>query len=178
MTKENLIHSIHKLIIETIENEAKFLKRIEKGIFYLPERALVYLIARKIKEDSELGKHISNFEFEKRRVDLTLKTEKFGEILIEFKIRGRWYDNARGSYSRDIEKLEKVLNGDIRIFYALIDTAPHELENDERIVNIEKKFKGRIERMPKGRPFLAFTSTLDNQKRTCIIGCWKIINTM
>lgn len=174
MTKDQKIFS---KISEVVQKENELLQSLnnKRGIFYVPELALAYLIGRKIFQERE---HIFESENDLKWVpeksyhpnegptDLSFEVNQMPILHIEFKIR-----NTVDSYIKDIQKLQRLSTSAEKYFCAIIDT--FNKENDDRILKLESYFKHNISRIE----FVTFPTNQEfypTKQVHCVISMWKL----
>jgi len=174
------INEINKQILEVAEKENKQLMQIansdlnsELGIFHMPELAFAYECGKQIMQNANniFENNIPQWcrEFDLGNggpSDLVFNFNDGYKIVIEFKMR----DTAE-AYLRDLAKLSK-LNDEkiIKLFCAVIDVFPKDLENDGRVKKIDTDLRTKK---------LVIKSFNTNQRWYksevhALIGIWKV----
>lgn len=172
--KEFLLH-LRQAIIDVSLEEDKLLADIaDKGIFFVPEIALVYLIGRKVSENClQMNTKLEWNKEEKLSddygfADLVFRGSDIGTVVIEFK-KSATID----AYIDDVRKLQKLDSKYVKIFCILADVFQMELENDPRINRLEEIFINEIHRI---EDFFCFQTGYSNYHKTvnCLIGVWEV----
>ena len=173
-------------IVSTIRKEDLELYQLHnKGIFFLPELAITYLVGKSIMVNSKkiFGYKVIDWVPETRvekglgRSDLILELENGLKLIFEFKVR---CDTKK--YIADINKLLNVKSAKyLKFFCALMDCyAGEELINNKTVNIIEKEFDGRISRVVEENKYFDYFTTKDHaiqyskKQMSCVIGLWEI----
>lgn len=173
-----MLQKIANLICDVAENEEKKLRKLSnKGIMNCPELAFVYLVAKKVSEESEqiFGQSI-DWELEKsdkkkdiRRLDLYIKASSPNvNVAIEFKLG---YEVRE--WEKDVDKLLKIKDLDnlSRMFCVLLTDDVNKIPKENKRI---KKFSTND--LPvKSLKLIGFPSLAGGPKKQCIIGIWEVL---
>ena len=174
-----MVKKISNLIVDIARKEDLILRRIGKGILFIPELSFTYLVGRQIALNTEsifgtnnvLWKPETSISADSGRIDLVFDVQGGAGIAIEFKIGGK-----SDSYIRDINKLKAIPGDYEKIFCALIDAWPENLYSDGRIQAVESQ-QG-VYRVCRDKFFDFFSTLHDSYKSQlcCIVGVWHVRN--
>ncbi|MGD8781486.1 MAG: hypothetical protein PVH88_21285 [Ignavibacteria bacterium] len=157
----------------------------KKGIFFIPELAVTYLVGRAIVKNSYqiFGEEVKNWIAEHRIQDdvgpndLILTLESNVKVVFEFKTRPK--DIYR--YLKDIEKLSKINDDNvIKIFCGLMEYVSGTEYNDDFIKMFEDKAKVPLHRIVEDNKFFDYFTTKDHaiqnydKQMCCVVGLWKV----
>ncbi len=171
---------IKDTILDVIKREDEEMNNLHnKGIFFLPELAITYLIGKElVRKSVEIFKsNIVNWYPEYslgrgRPFDLVLILENDKKYVFEFKTR-----QTSESYIEDINKLHKLDSSEHeKYFCAFVDCFEKISPNDERITTVENSCGTIIERVSEDNSFKIF-KTKDHARVNqvvCVLGLWKI----
>ncbi len=179
MSERREFENIHKRIGDLARKEDEKLRKVRKGIFYMPELAFAYSVGKDLYYASRqiFGKSAVDWQREvvighggPSDLVIRLKSGKDGkDLVIEFKMRETW-----GKYIADIEKLESLDGSEYdRMFVALVDASLSRAAEDVRIVSIQRRFS-RLKRLGNGE-FQSFRTLQDgylNREVLCVIAAW------
>lgn len=183
---------IRNVITHTIRKEDSELNLLhDKGIFFLPELAITYLVGKELVKNAEkvFNCSVENWWPETRvapdfgPVDLVIKLRNNLKFLFEFKVRS----NIK-TYGDDIEKLLKIksrLGSESdkyhMYFCGLMDCfAGDEINQNKVIAGIENRFTNQIKRVAEQNHFFDYFTTKDhavqymNKTMSCVIGLWSV----
>ena len=143
----------------------------------VPELAFAYTVGREISLNAEAifgtdkvsWNPETTISADSGRTDLVFDVVEKAGVAIEFKVGGH-----RDSYIKDIKKLKKIPGNYQKVFCALIDAWPNELQSDSRIQAVESQ-EG-ITRLCRDK-FFDFFATLHEGYQgqlCCIVGVWQI----
>jgi hypothetical protein len=150
----------------------------KKGIFTIPEPALVYLIAKAVVCASPLlfGCWDLRWRIERKLgnqgpSDLVIYPNKKRPIVIEFKM-----DVKKEKLLSDVAKLRLLdISEYQRLFCAIIGVYEEELPDPPRVLEIDHADSGTNRRLAKNFPrFSTFTSTGKNPLY-CLVAGWEIL---
>ena len=171
---------IRKLIQDVIENEYKALAKLnlDKGIFFLPELGLTYLIGKALVKNAVdvFGCEVKNWDPEwgmgsGKPFDLVITLTNDKVYLFEFKIRQK-----SKSYIKDINKLRAIDLEMEKYFCAFIDCPLENYPNPLRVKEVEASVGEFIERVCDDDFFPGF-DTIDHyykNKLECVFAMWKV----
>ena len=179
MTDEikNISKNIYNEIVSLALREESLLKRLEKGIFSIPELAFTYEVGKSLVLNQERIFGSKGWQFDREikidsngPTDLILTNNSFDKkILIEFKIKYTYE-----AYINDIEKLKSYSPDKyLKYFCALIDAFYDKNINDERIKKLNELYNQNFIWKPKN---FEFFTTLNYYKKqnVCVVGFWQI----
>lgn len=173
-------------ITSTIRKEDLELYQLHnKGIFFLPELAVTYLVGKAILFNSEriFGCKVKEWISENRvrpdlgPTDLVLKLENNTTVIFEFKTR-----RHTKNFINDINKLAGIESSNyVKFFCALIDCyAGEEFNGNKTIEVIEKEVGTKITRVVEQNKFFDYFTTKDHavqyshKQMSCVIGLWQV----
>lgn len=164
-------------VIHTVaRREDSELRRFsEKGIFSIPELALVHAVAKELSSRPSEIFGVPKIKWEMNRsigaglTDLIINApnddqEKYA---IEFKLGGEI-----DKWKADIDKLSKIHNQYNCIFCALADVFVSDLATHSRFMSLDKD--PRIERIVENFDFFSTVSAFKTQT-CCVVGLWKFV---
>lgn len=176
--KNATLKSIANTIVGVAREEDLMLHRVGKGIFLIPELAFVYSVGRalalanRIFSTPEVKWLPETTVGAAGRTDLVFEVKGQQAFAFEFKCAGKADD-----YAHDIRELASLDPAKYeRIFGALIDTWPQEIDPNARILAVEKDSRVPVERLSESGRF-DFFSTLHQGyvKQICsVVGLWRI----
>jgi len=177
---ERYIDSIINEIVEVAQNENQELMKIanndlnsELGIFHMPELAFAYQCGKQIMKNSNniFEENIPQWcrEFDLGNggpSDLVFNFANGYKIVIEFKMR-----DTADAYLSDLTKLSKLQDEKIiKLFCAVIDVFPKNLENDGRVkkINTDSRTKELIVKL------FNTNQTWYKSEIQALVGIWKV----
>ena len=175
-----VLERIAGTIVEIARREDLVLRRLGKGIFFMPELAFAYMVGREIALHA--GDVFGTTDIRWRReielvkeagiTDLFFETGRNEGIAIEFKVRGR-----SDEYRADIDKLRTLRAarpGCKAVFCALVDVFCDTLEKDPRVAGLGGD--AGLRRLPHERPFEFFTTVDDAYQKPvcCMVAVWEV----
>ena len=178
---EKISTNIYNEIVQLVEREEKILRKLDKGVFFMPELALSYKLGmsflQKQKEifgddgwdaERELKLHASG------PTDLVLMNDSFDkDIIFEYKVRGRY--KGPNSYFADIEKLNQHPSDKyIKYFCALVDAFEDANQNDGRILEVNNKYKDIITWRPDQFHYFKTIEHVYKEQIVSVIALWQI----
>ena len=167
-------------IVNALRKEDLELSQIHnKGIFFLPELAITYIVGKAIMLDAEkiFGVQVEEWKSDcksnetKERTDLILKLAN--EKILFFELKKRC--NAK-DYADAINRLKKIPSDSFKFFCAVMDCdAGKEIKQTEEQ---EIKFGNEVKRIVDGNKFFDYFTTRDlkyNDKQICcVVGLWQV----
>ena len=180
MSERIEFENIYKRVTDLARKEDEKLRKVRKGIFYMPELAFAYSVGKHLYYASRqiFGKSAVDWQREvvighggPSDLVIRLKSGKDGkDLVIEFKMRETW-----GKYIADIEKLESLDGSEYdRMFVALVDASLSRAAEDVRIVSIQRRYS-RLKRLGNGE-FQSFRTLQDghlmDREVLCVIAAW------
>lgn len=173
MNHSEIIGNIGQHIYEMAFQENQQLSKLGKGIFFMPELALAYLIGKDIAEHQNdiFGSTSFNWQREIKGAggltDIILEYDNSKKVYIELKM-----SNTYHSYEKDIIKLSQIKEAKcIKLFCALIDVFKSVGPNDERIKNMDSLVS--IKKVLQSEPFDTKYDRY-SQDMQCIVGIWQV----
>jgi len=176
MTQSATVAKLALKIVDTARREDLLLRRVGQGIFLVPELAFVYAVGRSIASDATeiFGTPIVKWLPESKvgatgRTDLTFEVENQPAYALEFKRSGTSAD-----YIRDLRKLSALDSSRFeRIFCALVDSWPHEIESNPRIRAVESCGVA-VERLTEPFDFFATLHSRYKKQVCCVVAIWRV----
>ncbi len=176
MSERREFENVYKRICDLARKEDEKLRKVRKGIFYMPELAFAYSVGKDLYDASRQIFGKSAVDWQREIVighggpsDLVIRFTSGKDLVIEFKMRETW-----GKYIADIEKLESLDGSEYdRMFVALVDASLSRAAEDVRIVSIQRRFS-RLKRLGNGE-FQSFHTLQDgylNREVLCVIAAW------
>lgn len=172
---------IRDVIQSVIENEDSELRKLNlnKGIFFLPELGLTYLIGKELVKNAVdvFGCEIKSWDPEwgmgsGKPFDLVITLENRKIYLFEFKTRQK-----SASYINDIRKLKNIDQDNVeKYFCAFIDCPNKNLPEPIRVKDVERDCGEFIVRITNEKYFESF-ETIDHYKLkpiNCVFAMWKV----
>jgi hypothetical protein len=171
------LEMLSQTIIEVARHEDLILRRVGKGIFLVPELALIYAVGRELAIKAESVLATAGAQWlpesiigESGRTDLVFHVNNSPGLAIEFKCGDVHVDECE----RALWKLAAIDPGDYtRVFCALIATWPTTISEEPRIERIEKG-PVPVKRLTKDLDFFSTFHTAFKNQVCCLIGIWEI----
>lgn len=176
---DSILLSIRQEIISFVDAEERVLStQFKKGIYFMPEIALVYGVGKAIVSNAKNIFPSRQVEWSREiqvgedgPCDLVLDVIGGGQIVLEFKTMHRKYE----SYEHDIVKLKNLVGDQrTRLFCALSyvyeKKAP---EGDERIQQLEHNHATSIRRIGNLHNFATWVN-YTGERVHCVIGLWEV----
>jgi hypothetical protein len=178
MDKSDLIcENILSTIINVVDQEEATLRLADKGIFFIPELALAYIVGKEIYFNRKSVLLDENYKWIREQklgpgiVDLMFDNGN-DKIVIEFKIL-----NKEGEFERDIIKLKKMPDNCLKLFCALEDV--FERGKDEvtnrRIFRIKKRYEESLIKIGKDYSFPTSLKVMYKQDVVCFVELWRVM---
>ena len=176
MTHSATLTRLALKVVDTARQEDLLLRRVGQGIFLVPELAFVYAVGRSIASDANeiFGTPKVRWLPESKigtsgRTDLTFEVENQATYALEFKRGGTSAD-----YIRDLRKLSALDASRFeRVFCALIDSWPHEIESNPRIQAVES-CGVMVERLTESFDFFATLHSGFKKQLCCVVAIWRV----
>jgi hypothetical protein len=175
------IDIIKELIADVVKREEEELSALNKGIFFCPERAIVYLIGKRISQHRDrIFENPNEITWDMERVlgnkgpsDLVFLKGNTPLLVMEFKI-----DETYEKYVNDIVKLHTLkMYQPSKVFCALIDAFERDGESDIRIQRTEELAKKNGIGIKRIKPWPTFrTKHWCKSQVICIIAMWEVDN--
>jgi hypothetical protein len=172
-----VLKALADTIIDIARNEDAVLRRVRQGIFHMPELAFVHAVGRAIAARAHEIFATPNVRWLPEvsiggahgPTDLVFEVEGQKAYAFEFK-QGA---NAE-SYVRDLRKLASLdAERYERIFCALIDTWPKEIDPNPRITAVVKSGVP-VERLVEHFDFFATLDSRFKNQVCCVVGLWRV----
>ena len=173
---------ISSAIFEVGKSESKYLQSIsDKGIFDIPELALVYLVGKKLALIKEFYFESEDYKWLREETlakgcgptDLafTYEGKEKNSYAIEFKM-----DNTYQEYCKDIKKLKqlKSSNSNFRAYFASFKCVNDDEKESKYFLNILKNEFSKICEV-KLIEKKYFDSFLYNKKVLCLYTFWEVL---
>ena len=164
-------------IVEVARQEDLLLRRVGQGIFIVPELAFVYAVGRAIA--SRAGEIFGTPRVrwlpetkmgETGRTDLVFEVEGDRTYALEFKRGG-----SSDDYVSDLRKLATLDPARFeRIFCALIDAWPDEIDPNPRISAVERVPEVKVERLSERFDFFATLNSSFKNQICCVVALWRV----
>lgn len=173
--------NIRNLIFDVIKKEDSDLAELNKnkGIFFLPELGLTYMIGKALVKNAVdvFGCDVKSWDAEWglgiiSPIDLVIELENNVKYLFEFKTRQK-----SASYINDIRKLRNIsLQNTEKYFCAFIDCPLEYFPHPKRIKSVEYDIGKFIERVSEEEFFKSFDAIdhYNGKKLKCIFAMWRI----
>ena len=172
-----MIDNISDLIVDVARKEDRILRRIGKGVLLMPELAFAYIVGKELASKARSIFGTDNVSWKPENMvtnesgitDLVFEVKQGKNVAIEFKIGGH-----QDNYKKDIEKLKNIPDNYEKIFCALIDAWPNNIEKDTRVQAVESQ-EG-VNRICRDNFFDYFTTIHEEYKGQlcCIVGIWHV----
>jgi len=176
MAVSSTLRKIADIVVDVARHEDLILRRVGQGIFLVPELAFVYAVGRTIAANASAIFGTPNVRWlpetkagNTGRTDLIFAVEGQTTYALEFKRAGKGSD-----YASDLRKLAAMDSSWERIFCALIDTWPHEIDPNPRIVEVESCENVVVERLTERFDFFATLDSRYANQVCCVVGLWRI----
>ena len=169
--------SLLQTIATTAYEEDVNLRKFGKSIFSVPERAFVYLVAKKIAFAAP-----SIFNIHKLKWDLEIDLGNGGpsdfvieipdekDLVFEFKMGGH-----QDSYFSDIKKLQSLDPQTYkRYFCAVIDAYPNELPDVRRVLAIDNNSVSPTKRSMEHFPYFPTIRSDLVKELVCVVAMWEL----
>lgn len=171
-----ILTRIANIIVDVARNEDLLLRRVGRGIFVVPELAFVYTVGRTIASRAHEIFGTTDVRWlpesaigDVGRVDLKFEVKDQPTYAFEFKRSG-----TGAAYVQDLKKLASLDDGKYeRIFCALIDAWPDDIDPNPRIKAVEESGIP-LERLIEHFDFFATLDSRYVNQVCCVVGLWHV----
>ncbi len=174
----------YRHVVHVARRESATLCNLDKGVFFVPERAFVYLVGKEVLVDAAevFGTDSLRWRTEAKvgqlgPVDLVIDVEGHSTIALEFKMRG-----DANNITADLDKLATLDALSYRKYFcALIDAWADGSDADSRLKAVRGwRGAGGLQAIPVTENFDSF-ETKDEQFATpirCVVGLWEVADNL